>query len=372
MWETLAPRWLRAAEGQSTIQPKVYTPLEQMGFNTSRLRAWQPSEKDKGRIQNAIHIIARALREQPPKFAERKTHLDQQLSGTRHWQDVRTLAKTYLDGKSNNTSRDSARAIQKPKPPVTPKQKPPVALQQQRLQPNKTQNLCLLTDPVQAPSFQSAQQTITDFLSGVTELTLYLDESWHGRDTAIAHNEGVIAGVLCKGPPQKSFNQLPHIRTHTNRSPHNNSAIKHLWACSAALPVIFPLRLPVNEAAGRYYDQLLQHAIRFLLGWLLPTPRTPIRLHVFPEAIGSHPRGDTATDFYRGMLAADPTGRFANWRIEQLRWEEKDFGYTPYADLLAYLPLEHTDSNRALGAQANFKSLPGYVPFSLELPSVSG
>ena len=48
-------------------------------------------------------------------------------------------------------------------------------------------------------------------------------------------------------------------------------------------------------------------------------------------------------------------------------WQDKNFGYIPYADLLAHLTLEHTEVNRALGAWANFKQLPGYVPFSLEL-----
>ena len=61
------------------------------------------------------------------------------------------------------------------------------------------------------------------------------------------------------------------------------------------------------------------------------------------------------------------TGRFANWHLADVRWEDKNFGYIPYADLLAHLSLEHTEFNRTLGAWANFKQLPGYVPFSLEL-----
>ena len=146
-------------------------------------------------------------------------------------------------------------------------------------------------------------------------------------------------------------------------------AIEQLWRCGSCAAFILPMRLPdPGEPASRYYDALLQQAIRFLLGWLLPPPVRPVRLHVFPEAMQQcgHPLGDDRTEFYRGLLAADPA-RFGQWRIETVRWEEKDFGYIPYADLVGYLTIEHTDFNKALGAWADFKHLPGYVPFSLEL-----
>jgi hypothetical protein len=52
--------------------------------------------------------------------------------------------------------------------------------------------------------------------------------------------------------------------------------------------------------------------------------------------------------------------------LATVRWEVKDFGYLPYADLLAYMARGSSKANR-LGALANYKQLPGYVPFSLEL-----
>jgi len=123
-----------------------------------------------------------------------------------------------------------------------------------------------------------------------------------------------------------------------------------------------------TEAASRHYDLLVKQTLRFLLGWLLPRPASRVRVHVFLEAMEQlqHPQGDDRTEFFRGILAAD-LDRFIAWEIATVQWAAKNFGYIPYADLIGYLTLEHTPFNQALGAWADFKSLPGYMPFSLDL-----
>ena len=120
-----------------------------------------------------------------------------------------------------------------------------------------------------------------------------------------------------------------------------------------------------EQLAIKNYDLLLQHAIRLLCGWLI-RPSAKTRLSVFCERIFEHQDGDDGTDFIQGGWSVNPE-RFENWKLATVRWEDKEFGYIPYADLLAHLALEHTEVNRALGSLADFKNLPGYVPFSLEL-----
>jgi len=365
-WETLAPRWLMAAEGRGQIEPRLFDTLEQQGFKTRRLRLWQPGERDLGRLQNATHIIMRALREQPPRLEERKMHLGQQLAGAGHWEDMRRLAEVYLETKlaRKAQAKPFAPSIQ-PVLQKNPSPKPPY-----RYQLRQQQNRQLLADLKRRTTLETASIALEAFLDGVSELTLYLDESWPVDNGAIHRNEGVIGGLLCQGPPQHLFATLPAIPTHLYERPlQARQALERLWSCPQCLPLIFPLRLPrEDEHAGIHYDLLLQQMLRLLCGWLLPrTPQT-ISLHVFAEAIGTqHPEGSQATEFYRGLLAGDPSGRFAYWDLVTFAWREKNFGYIPYADLLAHLTLEHTEVNRALGAWSNFKQLPGYVPLSLEL-----
>ena len=366
-WETLAPRWLMAAEGRLRIDPRLFDALEQQGFDTRRLRLWQPGERDLGRLQNATHIVTRALREQPPRLAERKIHLGQQLAGAGHWEDVRRLAEVYLDGSISRTQATVRPVAPRPLPAL------PKNVNAKLLFPNqirRQENRQLLADLSRRTALATASNALETFLDGVSELTLYLDEAWFLPDAVLLRNEGVIGGLLCQGPPQRLFATLPAISTHVFQKPlQARQALERLWSCPQCLPLIFPLRLPRDdEHAGLHYDLLLQQALRLLCGWLLPrTPQT-IRLHVCAEAIApAHPEGDEATEFHRGLLAGDPSGRFAHWDLVTFAWHEKNFGYIPYADLLAHLTLEHTEVNRALGAWSNFKQLPGYVPLSLEL-----
>ncbi|MBK1645474.1 hypothetical protein CKO25_12635 [Thiocapsa imhoffii] len=366
-WETFAPRCLMVAVGRLPIDPHVFDTLEQMGFDTKRLRAWQPNHNDGVRVQNAIHIVNRALREHPPRLEERKIHLGQQLAGTGHWEDVRRLAGVYLDGWIGRTEATAMSVTPGPLD-ILPKN-----FNKKRLFSNqirRQQNHKLLADLSLRTALETTSNALENFLDGISELTLYIDEAWPVERGSIDRNEGVIGGLLCQGPPEYLFKTLPAIATHVYQRPlQARQALEHLWSCSQCLPLIFPLRLPrEDEHAGIHYDLLLQQALRLLCGWLLPRMPQTIRLHVCAEAIApAHPEGDEATEFHRGLLAGDSGERFAHWDLATFAWRDKNFGYIPYADLLAHLTLEHTEVNRALGNWSNFKKLPGYVPLSLEL-----
>lgn len=362
-WETFAPRWLMAAEGRLRLNPSEFDGLQRQGFETRNLRAWRPSAHDRGRLKNAGNIMARALKEPAGRLGERKLHLGQQLAGTGHWADLRRLAEAYLDGMQRVTP--TPKPAPTPPRPESPLKKPVALIRREK----KHRKIKRLVDDVSGDRLVNRSSDIARFVNGITEFTLYLDEAWPLKNGEIRRNEGVIAGLLCQGSHEHSQAELPAIETHIFQKPAQaQQALERLWACRHCLPLFFPLRMPrEDQHAGGYYDQLLQHAMRFLCGWLLPPSPQMRRLSVFAEAIGQHHAGSEATEFYRGLFAGDPNERFANWHLVTVAWREKNFGYIPYADLVAHLTHQHTDLNRALGAWSGFKELPGYVPFSLEL-----
>jgi len=354
-WTSLVPRLALAADGEYRPEPGFFDSLHAQGFDTRRLRVWQPTQKDGRRLKTAYYTVRKVLQIPAASIAAHKQQVNAQLRGEGVWADLRCLADAYLDGQRGATAPAQA---------GVPRPQGAARVSQKRIQAKQvTQDL-------------SGRKRLRPTIGGFTaliedagDLTIYIDETWSGETAAIQRNEGVIAGLVCRGKPQ-TFADLPQRATHRYAKPlQAREAIEQLWRCRSCAPFIFPMRLPdPDEPASRYYDALLQQAIRFLLGWLLPLPVKPVRLHLFPEAMQQcqHPVGDDRTEFYRGLLAADPA-RYGQWQIETMRWETKDFGYIPYADLAGYLTLEHTDYNKVLGAWADFKQLPGYVPFSLGL-----
>lgn len=207
-----------------------------------------------------------------------------------------------------------------------------------------------------------------DLVFNANHVTVYIDETWSGETTGGIRSEGVIAGIICRNQPDTTFPDLPRRQTHLYERPHEiRTAIKELLSCQSCAPFLFPIRLPnTNEPASRHYDLLLQHAIRFLIGWLLPRPKKLKKISIFPEVFRPDDLNQDQTEFYRGLLAAEPQ-RYCYWQLQTITWKAKDYGYIAYADLMGHLTLEHTDLSKKLGAWANYKELPGYVPFSLDL-----
>jgi len=214
---------------------------------------------------------------------------------------------------------------------------------------------------------------ISEFLDKDNELTIYIDEAWPGNilKAKRPQHEGVIAGIVCPGNPETRLKKLPAIKTHSyeNSLPVIQQSLQNLLNCEKCLPFIFPFTLTdPSDQAIRHYDSLLQYAIKLLLGWVLPSFQSTgkIRVHLIFELISGHKSGDEHIDFIKGSLAAHPD-RYEHWIIGTARWEEKNFGYIPYADLIAHLTMEHTESNRMLGKRFDYKNWPGYIPFSLNL-----
>ena len=316
-WEIFAPRWAMAAEGLYDLPADAFDKFQCARFDTSRLREWVPTPKQGRRIILASQLVKLALNEPLANLPTRKCHLAEQLAGDGVWADLRLLAEAYLDGKhrlaegKNLTRSPSARPLAK------------------YLFPNQIRKLesrQLLADLINRASLMKAQTPLELFFEHATELTLYLDEAWFvGQNSAVNPNEGVIAGLICHGTPGELITGLPRLHNHSYLTPLQvPKALERLWQCPGCLPLIFHLRLPTNTVANPYYDLLLQQTIRFVLGWLLPRPRQSVRLHICPEAIApTHAEGDTATDFYQGLLSGDACGRFANWGLAQVSWRTK-------------------------------------------------
>ncbi|MEA3641660.1 MAG: hypothetical protein VBE63_17205 [Lamprobacter sp.] len=369
-WQFFAPRWEMAAEGRYLLQPDIFNKLQSEGFDTQRLRCWNPTEKDGRRIKLANDLVKIALKEPAEKLPLRKDHLGQQLAGNGVWADLRQLAEAYLDGKkmlsplNKNPITKSASHADKQKPSNSSQLAKPMA---PKAHERRAVSKPLQTNNIKLKPIIPVQVDFSAFITTSTEITIYIDEAWTNQESAIKNSEGVIAGVICKGPPKQQYADLPSVATHSATDESiSHQAIKNLLNCSKCIPFIFPIRMVrEDQCAQKYYELLLQHAIRLLCGWLMRPEKKTI-VSICCERIYQHREGKDGTAFVQGGWLVNPV-RFGHWKLASMRWTEKDFGYLPYADLLAYLTHEHTDASRRLGALANYKQLPGYVPFSLEL-----
>jgi hypothetical protein len=220
-----------------------------------------------------------------------------------------------------------------------------------------------------------------DFARRETPLSIYLDESWPQDD----RRTGVLAGIVWAGEGVEE-GVLPRIGTHLLRgTPHLNragrarvlerqqqavEALDRLLACPGrCLPFIMPVTVDAGTAPEQY-DRLVSACLQVLLGWLLPPEGPPTDVRVCLEQYGGHPCRSTHTDWFRGLLegvAQRNPARFRRWSLRLVLWEDKEFEYIPYGDLLAYLALEHTPRSQEIGAAFHFRSWPGYVPLSLDL-----
>lgn len=369
-WAELAPRLVMVAEGRYRLGERDFAALERQGFDCTRLRAWHPTLEQGRRIANLYYLTQHLRTGSAEKRPGRLQSLHSQLKGEDVWADLRRLALAYVDAGANEKLPGSrvpgaaaaAGAGKRRQTGSLPRWK----ARKVRVAKEKTR---LIAELPRQDSLACQCAAPTEILAGASELTLYLDETWHGTETALRKNEGVIAGLLCRGAPGQELGGLARINTHVYERPGEmRQALEQLWRCQDCLPLIFRLGLPSDEPAGRYYDELLQHSLRLLLGWLLPPPEKPVRLHLCAEAIApNHEEGSAATEYFRGLLAGDPLDRFDGWDLARVGWHDKNDAYIPYADLVAHLNLEHTELNRAVGDWVDFKSLPGYVPFSLKL-----
>ncbi|NLN93082.1 MAG: hypothetical protein GX130_07240 [Candidatus Hydrogenedens sp.] len=204
---------------------------------------------------------------------------------------------------------------------------------------------------------------------------IYIDELWPSSmlfSTRPRH-EGVLAGIVWFGD-SPDYNVLPWVKTHLreNSEEEMHDSLKQLLNCQRCFPFIMPIFLnDERENAAKHYDMLLQCCFKVLLGWMLRLEGRTIReASFFVERIGGHVAGTDATQKFQGYLAAmkDRTPeRFDSWHIREARYEEKEFEYIPYADLLAYIANDQTKRALALNREFSYKKLPGYLPITLDL-----
>lgn len=190
-----------------------------------------------------------------------------------------------------------------------------------------------------------------DFVLTSDTISIYIDEVELGT----AH--GAIAGVVWNGA-EPDHRVLSHIGTH-RRSPE---PLRELLGCARA----FPFLVPVRGAAGApaRYLPMVRTALQLLLGWLLPLPNRPTRVQVYLERYGEYDPGDDLTPYFAGALdesRVDFPERFTPWRLAQVGWEGKSFGYIPWGDLVGYWYLARVVRGERFGGHDCTK-LPGYMP----------
>jgi hypothetical protein len=190
-----------------------------------------------------------------------------------------------------------------------------------------------------------------DFVLTSDTISIYIDEVELGK----AH--GAIAGVVWNGA-EPDHRVLSHIGTH-RRSPE---PLRELLGCARA----FPFLVPVRGAAGApaRYLPMVRTALQLLLGWLLPLPNRPTRVMVYLERYGEYDPGDDLTPYFAGALdesRVDFPERFTPWRLAQVGWEGKSFGYIPWGDLVGYWYLARVVRGERFGGHDCTK-LPGYMP----------
>lgn len=190
-----------------------------------------------------------------------------------------------------------------------------------------------------------------DFVLTSDTISIYIDEVELGT----AH--GAIAGIVWNGA-EPDHRVLSHIGTHRR----SHEPLRELLGCAKA----FPFLVPVRGAAGApaRYLPMVRTALQLLLGWLLPLPNRATRVLVYLERYGEYDPGDDLTPYFAGALdesRVDFPERFAPWKLAQVGWEGKSFGYIPWGDLVGYWYLARVVRGERFGGHDCTK-LPGYMP----------
>ena len=233
---------------------------------------------------------------------------------------------------------------------------------------------------------------VTHFSEDATELNIYIDEAWPCEDYLYSNvpknpddkKTGVIAGIVWLGhkiEPEILSCIGTHLREELDSPTLQQLSItkkietillppfQELLDCSKkAMPFIFPLKNEANINWENDYFTILEAAIKILLGWVLPQNGKECDVRIYPEHISDFKDGTDLTEYFRGVLkqAGDMTGRFSRFNIQKVEWQDKDFGYIPYGDLLGYMTLP-IDRGVIFKEMTKGEELAGYLPVSLNL-----
>lgn len=200
------------------------------------------------------------------------------------------------------------------------------------------------------------------------KLNIYIDEAWPGAQDKTKKDIGVIAGIAWFGSkPNPAV--LSFVDTHLHAD--GREQLSKLLKCEKAMPFAFPIQLSTAfHPNPEKYLELLINAVVLLLGWILPRPfkRTDVSIHA--EHFSSFHDGADATESFKALLSGvamtQNGNRFSNWSIECVEWQNKNYGYIPYGDLVGYLFAETSEAKR-MAKDFNVSRWPGCVPFSPDL-----
>ena len=387
-WDYFSVQFVLASRRGARLGSTHFQLVEKQGLAVEPLKTWIPAPQEAERLRQAILIMNRGIENGLSFINETRETLNQILEGNGHWEILQKMGNARLDGwqglheviGAHSTPIDerifdrTPENIQTPRNPKLAATKS-IASPAQKKEPkgkssekSKTASIPVIASrPIHSSQLvPQVGQHLFEFGRDHAEFTVYIDEAWPGNvpNATKPVHEGVIAGLICYDPYVS--NLLPKIKTHSYQQPEKAKwALSNLLKCDKVFPFIFPIGLiHSDDLAVKHYDKLFQHAISLLLGWTLPRSDVPARVSIIAERIGNHHPGDEQSDFFRGLLHHE---RYRRWIIDKVYWEDKNFGYLPYADLLAHLTHEHTDRNRKLGREFRYKELPGYVPLSLKL-----
>ena len=228
----------------------------------------------------------------------------------------------------------------------------------------------------------------TDFSADSTQLNIYIDEAWPCNsfsDDLEDKRTGVIAGIVWLGS-ETDQKILPTIGTHLREELDIHTDIpitrriekfllphfQNLLNCKRAMPFIFPLKMEDKMNSAKDYFTIFEAAIKILLGWILPQNGKKCNVSIYPEHFSDEFSGNgdktNKTEYFQGVLneTMKTVGRFSRFNIEKVEWQEKDFGYIPYADLLGYMTLP-IDRSVVFKEMAKCDELAGYLPISIGL-----
>ncbi len=212
---------------------------------------------------------------------------------------------------------------------------------------------------------------IDRFPKNINEINIYIDEVWaltgesQVSETIKAKNTGAIAGVIYFGN-KPDYKSLEKIKNHLRRS--GKEAFEILISNEKVIPFFMPISIKEGLIASSYYLELLQVAVKIILGWVLPQTGNSIKVNIYPEHIGNFVDETDRTQFFQGVFEnlKLTTNRFGRFSINKVIWKDKNYEYIPYADLVGYIGLQHVEFSRKLLKKIPFDDVVVNIPISID------
>ena len=336
---------------------KLLDILANQGFDVTALKEWTPKAEDARALKDAAESLSIFL------YAE---------LGPESRNVLIRKTKASLQGLPQGVASNFQDLIEsiKSAPPRIRKQKPKSSDPFADLLPS------LSVDMVQAqPPRQEATNGPFDFQTYKGPISIYFDEAFElpdgGRTGSVL---GAFVGIVWAGSRADPA-VLPELKLPGNghiRGMHEmKAAMSALRECKRTLPFVLVVNRTAldGDVGGDDYRRLMEAAVQFLLGWGLPKNEGKRDLFLHFERQGGHAGGEDRTEYFRGLLRGWNTispQRFGNWCLCSAKWQDKNYGYIPYADILAY-SVQESDKGRELADWLHPERLPGYVAFNSDL-----